>query len=86
LVGKIKSVQKRGLTAHLLRQTKPDIGWMAFENDAKAVDIKLTLFKLSLFNYLGARVTAWRKQPAWKHGHWEHLDVTHETSDCARGE
>jgi hypothetical protein len=68
------------------RQTKPDIGWMALENDAKAVDIKLTLFKLSLFNYLGARVTAWRKQPAWKHGHWEHLDVTHETSDCARGE
>jgi len=27
----------------------------------------------------------WRERPAWKHGHWEHLDVTHETVKCARG-
>ena len=27
----------------------------------------------------------WRERPAWKHGHWEHLDVTHETSASARG-
>ena len=24
-------------------------------------------------NYLGAWSPAWRKRPAWKHGHWEHL-------------
>jgi len=53
------------------RQTKPHIGWMLFENDVS--------------NYLGARSFIWRERPAWKDGHWEHLDVTHETVDCARG-
>src|SRR5271157_5700556 len=39
----------------------------------------------TIFN-LGAWSFAWRERPAWKHGPWEHLDVTHETADCARGE
>jgi hypothetical protein len=36
-------------------------------------------------NCLGAWSLVWRERPAWKQGHWEHLDVTHEMADCARG-
>src|SRR5208283_4202758 len=46
--------------------------------------LKLSMSKLSLFK-LGAWSLTWRERPAWKHGHWEHLDVTHETADSARG-
>src|ERR1035437_151084 len=56
------------------RQTKPHIGWMLFENDVQTI---LLSWRLEF---------CWRERPAWKHGHWEHLDVTHETADCARGE
>ena len=70
------------------RQTKPHIGWMRSENDIQTIDVQ-SLFKVSFkvsFKYLGAWSFIWRERPAWKHGHWEHLDVTHETADSARGE
>ena len=54
-------------------QTKPHTGWMLFENDAQTIFYSR---RLELY---------WRKRPAWKHGHWEHLDVTHETAASARG-
>jgi hypothetical protein len=44
LVGTIKVCKNAGEPHTCYRQTKPDIGWRAFENDAKAADIKLTLF------------------------------------------
>ena len=56
--------------------------------------LKLSMSKVSLFKLLGSNFqvqtrrpeSTWRKRPAWKRGHWEHLDVTRETADYARGE
>src|ERR1700693_1589005 len=59
------------------RQTKPHIGWMLLEN---------FYLNYRCSNCLGAWSLVWRERPAWKQGHWEHLDVTHEMADCARGE
>jgi len=47
---------------------------------------KLSKSELSLLNCRCANLApwsfTWRERPAWKRGHWEHLDVTHETSNA----
>jgi hypothetical protein len=69
----------RGALQTGYRQTKPHIGWMLFENDAQTIDVQTVVVQTGAWSF------TWRERPAWKHGHWEHLDVTHETADSARG-
>src|SRR6202795_4498292 len=77
LVGTLKRVAQR--VAHCAPATgRP--------NPTSAGCYSKTLSKLSMSKLSGAWGLVWRERPALKHGHWEHLDVTHETSDCARGE
>jgi hypothetical protein len=66
-------------------RTNPNLGWILFENDAKNVEYQTVVVQLSSAIY-GAWSLTWRERPAWKHSHWEHFDVTHETSHSARGE
>jgi hypothetical protein len=56
------------------RLTKPHIGWMLFENDIQTVSI------LGAWSFVGAN-----GQPG-SMAIGNNLDVTHQTTDCARGE
>jgi hypothetical protein len=60
---------------------------MLFDNDIQTVNVQAVVFKRSRFKLSlykpGAGSRTWRERPAWKHGHWEHLDGTHESIDCA---
>jgi hypothetical protein len=64
------------------RQTKPHIGWMLFENDIQTVNGQAVVVQIN--SAPGVELGA-NGQPG-SMAIWEHLDVTHETAHCARGE
>jgi hypothetical protein len=67
------------------RQTKPHIGWMLFENDASKYRCPNCQAQTIRFK-LGAWSLTWRKRPAWKHGHWEHLRCYSRNRRLRKGE